>query len=175
MTGTILYATALLPVEDACARISRQRQSAAARNLQELLETSLPPKLSSRSHSRAAVAATVGDAQILALGIDIEFMEQSRPFAALAGFLTKFAPAHLGADEFYRCWTFAEAYFKAFQRLPPDLAIHSVGTQADPDGTYQLPDGTHLLHRRIADCFQLCLVWRLSIETCDLQYISAPA
>jgi hypothetical protein len=171
MPGTIFYATSFLPAADARTRASRQRQSAAAQDLLEFLKAETESNASSKSHSRAAIAAAVGDTGILTLGIDIEFMEPDRPFAALAGFLSEAAPTQIGAEAFYRCWTFAEAYFKAFQRLPPDSAVRAVATHTDADDRYRLDDGTHILHRRIAQRFQLCLVWRSPEDDCELRYM----
>lgn len=170
MPGTIFYATSLLPLADAHARIPRLRQSAAARDLQEFLSGGIAPNVSSRSHTRAAVAAAVGDAQILTLGIDIEFMEHGRPFAALAGYLTENVLAEIEAADFYRRWTFAEAYFKAFQQLPPDRAFHAVAKLPDNE-RLTLDDGTKILQHPISERFRLCLVWRASQEECDVRRI----
>jgi hypothetical protein len=38
----------------------------------------------------------------------------------------------LESEQFYRCWTFAEAYFKAYQHLPPDRAFRRVGSCKAP-------------------------------------------
>jgi len=172
LPGTILYATSLLPAQDSSERVSRQLQSAAAQGLLDFLQTGVSTGAGSKSHSRAAVAAALGDTEIPALGIDIEFMAEDRPITEMARYLWKCAPANIGLEEFYRRWTFAEAYFKAFQHLPPDWAVHSVGNEADARGTRRLRDGTHLSHSLIADRFQLCLVWRSSAERCELRYIS---
>jgi hypothetical protein len=170
MTGGILYATSFLPA-DAVARIPRKLQSRAARDLQSLLTAGVTPHATSRSHSRAAIAAAVGDQTVLGLGIDIEFMDPDRPFAALAGFLVEDAPRDIDAEIFYRCWTFAEAYFKAFQRAPPHRAVRTVSTLENSGEAARLDDGTQLLHRRIADRFQLCLVWQATGDACELRYV----
>jgi len=173
MPGTILYATSFLPAADSSARISGQHQSPAARSLLELLKAGIASSVSSRSHSRAAMAAAVGDSEILNLGIDIEFMDPERPFAALAGFLVEDAPRDIDAETFYRCWTFAEAYFKAFQRAPSDRAVRTISTLENSGQAVRLDDGTQLLHRRVADRFQLCLVWQATGDACALRYVEA--
>jgi hypothetical protein len=170
MPGTILYATSLLPVGDAYARVPRARQSEAARDLQVLLSAGVASNVGSRSHSRAAVAAAVGDAQILTLGIDIEFLDDGRPFAALAGYFSANVPPEIGAADFYRRWTFAEAYFKAYQLLPTNDALSAVGRLTDNE-VLSLDDGTKVLQQRIAERFRLCLVWRALHEGCDVRYI----
>jgi hypothetical protein len=119
------------------------------------------------------MAAAVGDSEILNLGIDIEFMDPERPFAALAGFLVEDAPRDIDAETFYRCWTFAEAYFKAFQRAPSDRAVRTISTLENSGQAVRLDDGTQLLHRRVADRFQLCLVWQATGDACALRYVEA--
>lgn len=170
MTGRISYATTFLPVADMRARMPRKLQSLAARELQDFLSAGIAPHVSSRSHSRAALAAAIGDADIHALGIDIELIEQGRPFTALARFLVPDASTDIGAREFYRCWTFAEAYFKAFQRLPTERHLHTIGQMPDADSRIALEDGTQVLLHLIEGLFQLCLVWRASQEPAEIQY-----
>ncbi len=172
MPGQILYATSQLSAPDLGERVPRGRQSAAAQRLLETLNANIAPAIGSKSHSRAVVAAAVGDAEITALGIDIEFMDEDRPLADIARFLSKGAPEKIGPEAFYRCWTFAEAFFKAYQHLPPERAVLCVGKQKGADGEYELDDGTRLLHRRIADRFQLCLVWRSSVVPCEPRCVS---
>jgi hypothetical protein len=170
MAGTILYATSLVCAAHAPTRIPWQRQSAAARALQDSLSGGIAPAVSSRSHSRVAVAAAVGDAQVSALGIDIEFMDQGRPFAALAGYFTEDVPADLDAVVFYRLWAFAEAHFKAFQLLPTNNAFRAVGKLSDNE-TLTLDDGTTVLQHRVSEQFLLCLVGRAMQDECDVRCI----
>jgi hypothetical protein len=173
MLGRILYATSELSARDLGERLPRKRQSAAAQHLLQILSDELVPTAGSKSHSRAVVAAAVGDAGIAALGIDIEFMDDDRPLADIARFLSKSAPENIGSEQFFRCWTFAEAYFKAYQQLPPDRAVRRVGELRGADGECELDDGTHLLHRRIADRFLLCLVWRSFVASSEPRFMRA--
>jgi hypothetical protein len=170
MPGRISYATTFLPVPDVRARMPRKSQSTAARTLQDSLSAGIAPHVSSRSHSRAALTAAIGDANIAVLGIDIELIEQGRPFEALARFLVPDASADIGAREFYRCWTFAEAYFKAFQQLPPEKELNAIGKLPDADDRITLEDGTQVLLHLIASQFQLCLVWRSAREPTEIRY-----
>jgi hypothetical protein len=129
--------------------------------------------VTSKSHSRSVVAAAAGDAGIAALGIDIEFSDEGRPFADLACFLTGTVPMPMGAGTFYRCWTFAEAYFKAFQKAPEERSIREISTLSQSAERYRLDDGTQILLRRIAERFQLCLVWGSTLQECGLRYIQS--
>ena len=123
VTGKILYTTAILTGVAMAARPARKRQSAAAQHLLENLQRNLTPTATSKSHSRAAIAATAGDAEGLMLGIDIEWMAPDRPFGEIMRVAFGTAPSRMGMENFYRCWTFAEAYFKAFGHLPPESAM----------------------------------------------------
>jgi hypothetical protein len=124
------------------------------------------------SHSRCAVAAAVGDANGLLLGIDIEWMSPDRDFAAIAGFFLDPPPAQIGAVDFYRGWTFFEAYFKAFQRLPPERDLRAVIACSGHD-MQNLSEGAHLLQLNVAGEFQLSLVWHApTLQTCVLRHVS---
>jgi hypothetical protein len=171
MPDTIVYATSLLPAAEMHTRIARAHQSAAAQALLESLKAGFAPRISSKSHSRTAIAAAAGTAGITNLGVDLEYMDPARPFAALAGFLIGAETMPVGAAGFYRCWTFAEAHFKAFQKLPLEGGIRRVAALSDSDERCQLDDGTHVLLQRIADRFQLCLVWRSTHDACELRYL----
>lgn len=158
-TGTILCATSLLPGQTAGARAPRSRQSEAARTLLHAVGAGVPISARTTSHSRGAIAVAAGDGEGLSLGIDIEWMRPDRPFASLAEFLLGHVPERLGPEEFYRTWTFYEAYFKAFQRVPPEADLRAVMAQPDGSSVRRLPDNTHLLQFRVAGEFQLTLVW----------------
>lgn len=171
MTGTILYTASLLPAHGAAERVSRKHQSAGAQHLLDILEPRFAPTARSKSHSRAAVAAAAGNAEGLSLGIDIEWMAPNRPFAAIARVFLKSVPVEMGPEEFYRGWTFAEAYFKAFGRMPPEAVLEEIFTRPPSDEIRQLGDGKNILHRRVLADFQLCLVWQ-AVQPCSLRYVS---
>ncbi|HEX4081063.1 MAG TPA: 4'-phosphopantetheinyl transferase superfamily protein [Rhizomicrobium sp.] len=101
-----------------------------------------------------------GEGEGLSLGIDIEWMRPDRPFANLAKFLVRDVSDRLGPAQFYRTWTFYEAYFKALQRVPPEPDLHAVMRQTDSGGVQWLPGDTRLLQFCVAGEFQLSLVWR---------------
>ena len=70
-------------------RVSHRVQSNAASTLLTTLQTD-PVLATSKSHSRAVVAAAAGNTPTLKLGIDVEWMSPHRPFAAI---MRNFAPA----------------------------------------------------------------------------------
>ncbi len=166
MADTILWAVSILPGHDAGARLARGHQSVAARRLLEALGDDFAAHKKTVSHSRHAIAAAVGNAEGMSLGIDIEWMCPDRPFAAIAGVFLDPAPAQIGAAEFYRGWTFSEAWFKAFQHLPPERDLRAIATRPASNDVQHLPDGVQFLQLVIAGEFQLCLVWRApSLQT----------
>jgi hypothetical protein len=115
-------------------------------------------RVRSRSHSRGAIAIATGTLEGLFLGIDIEFMAD-RPFDAIMSVYLGPAPASVTPADFYRCWTFGEAYFKAFQRRPSRSAIMQVLRHRQDGSLMALDDGTEVLTRRVRGVFQLSLVW----------------
>jgi hypothetical protein len=119
-------------------------------------------KARSKSHSRAAIAAAAGNVPGLKLGIDIEWMAPRRSFAAIARTYLDVAVTDMEASGFYRGWTFFEAYYKAVQRFPDSVLIASAIAQDSEGVVCSLDDGVFFLHRRVAELFHLCLVWRSS-------------
>lgn len=158
--GQIVYATDILSADDATGRIPRHVQSAAAAHLLEKLGgPDFARKVSSKSHSRAAIAAAASDVTGLLLGIDIEWMAPHRPFAAIASGYLGIDAAQMDAERFYRGWTFYEAYYKALQRFPPVGLVELAIAQHNEGVANRLSDGMCVLYRRMADAFQLCVVW----------------
>jgi phosphopantetheinyl transferase len=156
----ILYATDVLSTDDIRGRVPRCRQSAAAADLLErLVGTEFAPTARSISHSRATVAVAVGDAPGLLLGIDIEWMAPNRPFGAIARTFLASASQQMDCADFYRGWTFFEAYYKAFQCFPDAGLVEDIISQAADVDAYRLADATYVTQHRVADTFQLCLVW----------------
>jgi hypothetical protein len=173
MADTILWAVSILPGHDAGARLARGHQSAAARRLLEALGDGFAAHKKTLSHSRHAIAAAVGDAERLSLGIDIEWMCPDRSFAAIADLFLDSAPAQIGAAEFYRGWTFSEAWFKAFQRPPPERDLRAIVTRPACNDVQHLPEGAELLQLVVAGEFQLSLVWRArTLQTCCRRDVS---
>ncbi len=173
MNGTILYSTASIAAESAGERIARGTQSAAAQGLLTALERDFRASVRSKSHSRTLVAAAAGNLDGLALGIDVEWLGQDRPFSAIAGLFVDIGPKQIGRDDFYPVWTFGEAYFKAFQRNPPEVDLRRLLAQKTHDGVIMLADGTQVLQRTVDALFHLSLVWRAPDNTpCDLRYVS---
>ena len=157
MTGAWLgYSFRTIESGDTAKRIPRRLQSQAAAALLSALQTRAPsPALHSKSHSRAVVAVALGQAQ--ALGIDIEWIDTTRPLGRIASYLEW---GDIDRAAFYRGWTFREAYYKAFQRNPSkDLAARAM--EERPDGTIiEFEDGVRLFQRRVLGSFQLGLVWK---------------
>jgi hypothetical protein len=141
-------------------RIARVHQShAASLLLARVAEREGPPRIFTKSHSRTAIAVAMGDDHNLLLGIDIEWMAPERPVKSIARSFLGDAAAGITVADFYRFWTFHEAFFKAFQRAPePALALELIA-QEPKDGVQPLRDGTNILQRRVAESFQLSLVW----------------
>jgi hypothetical protein len=156
----IRYSVDFLEAEDVTNRVPHRKQSTAATKLLGTLEASEARVTArSRSHSRAAIAAATGNSEGLLLGIDIEFMA-SRPFDAIMAMYLGTVPASSTSEDFYRCWTFGEAYFKAFQHRPSRSALMQVVHQRQDDLHLVLDDGTEVLAQCLRGVFQFSLVWR---------------
>jgi hypothetical protein len=141
-------------------RVSRTEQSAAAQRLLERLAGDARPKIVwSKSHSRAGIAVAVGDGDGIFLGIDLEWIAANRSYQAIARDLLGDDAGDIGATDFYRLWTFYEAYFKAFRRTPRCDLLREIVTRAVEPSTCRLSDGTRVLQRSAPPGFQLCLVW----------------
>jgi hypothetical protein len=120
------------------------------------------------------IAVAAGDADGLLLGIDIEWRKPDRPFTELAGFFVDIGVEKLGLEEFYRVWTFGEAYFKAFQHLPTSRQLQEVRSFDRGAEDMRLSDGTCLFQCLIQDDYALSLVWRSKDgRPCGLRNISS--
>ncbi len=108
------------------------------------------------------MAVTVCNAPGCLLGIDIEWMASDRPFDAIAHAFFASAPRRTSIADFYREWTFFEAYYKAFQRFPEDTLFKTVVRGGSAGAAYSLGGGCWVMLRSVSDAFQLCLVWRTS-------------
>jgi hypothetical protein len=144
-------------------RTPRPAQSLAARVLlQELCSGPDMPDIfpyTTKSHSRAVVAAAAGDHTIGALGIDVEFMAEGRPFRAILSHFAQTLPETVDSPAFYRGWTFLEAYFKAFQRYPAPADLSTAITRPSSEAVWLTQDAASVLQHRIGDAFSLSLVW----------------
>jgi hypothetical protein len=114
----------------------------------------------SKSHSRSAIAAAASTVRGLAVGIDIEWTGSPRKVGAIAEWLGLPAGAEITRNDFYRCWTFREAYFKAIQAWPCQELFEQMIAQRPVAGIVHLSDGMHLLGRYVADDFYLSLIWK---------------
>ena len=172
MTCDVLYATMLVPAAVASERIRHQRQSLAAQDLLEKLQKGIKTTATSKSHSRTAIAVAASNATSLSLGIDIELMAPNRPFDALGRSFLTFAPTPLGMDAFYRCWTFGEAYFKAFQRLPTTTIMQEFIGHVKHTGVFRLTGDVYVMQKVYNDLFRLCLVWQTGAsEECSVRQV----
>lgn len=157
----IHYAIDILPTEDIRLRVPKSRQSAAAsRLIARLQDVCGPVTATSRSHSRAVMAAVVGAAPALSLGIDIEWMAPNRPFDAIAEMFLPPSSRPMDILAFYRGWTFFEAYYKAFQHFPAEALVHALVAHARDGDVLRLEDGACLTQFCVADDFRACIVWR---------------
>ncbi|MCE3289409.1 MAG: hypothetical protein K0R83_1421 [Caulobacter sp.] len=119
MDGRPLFAVRRLPGYDAGQRPPKALESAAARALQAELDPAAT--LFSRSHGRGLVAAAVAAPPVTHLGVDIEWIDPRRRMAEIAEHYLGAAQA-VTPEQFFRGWTFGEAWFKAFGHDPaPDL------------------------------------------------------
>lgn len=156
----VVYATGLIGAGQPGERVPRARQSAAASHLLEtLVGDEGRPLASSKSHSRSAVAVAMSAWGKHPLGIDIEWATPARPIAMIARNFLGDAGSAIGVADFYRGWTFYEAYFKAFQRSPSPARVLELIERPDMQSVHRLSDGTKVLQHRVAGAFQLSLVW----------------
>ncbi len=167
-TRQISYAAATFASPPSGQRIPRAQQAAAANALLMRLR-SIPHTASSKSHSRTLVAAAVGDAEELQLGVDVEWMSPDRPIEEIMRCIVPVLPAGCSREALYFGWTFFEAYYKAFQRPPSDAEI--VSLVVSPAGQpRRLPSGICVLQQSIEQNFALSLVWRSS-QICTLRRV----
>jgi hypothetical protein len=137
------------------ARLPRAAQSASADEVLRQLRyrSGISAGPSAKSHSRAMAAAAV--APNGHIGIDVEYRSPGRPIRAIVRLL-----AGEGAGDektAYRVFTFVEAYFKAFARLPDRPLTHAVACATEP---LIRPRGDMgVLHIAPAQAFVLTLVW----------------
>lgn len=149
-------------------RVCRTVQGRAARRLASRLDRGVVEgAVTSLAHSRNGVAAAVGWGQQLRLGIDIEWTQAARDTRALAEFLVPSVGTTVDPAGFYRLWTFAEAYFKAFQHWPPDWQLSAMAAKTTTEPALKLGERTNVLQLHEPCGFQLCLVWS-SIEDLPL-------
>ena len=93
------------------------------------------------------------------LGIDIEWITPGRQIAAIAGDFLGDAGKTIGVADFYRGWTFYEAFFKAFQRPPLAQRVLELIACPDMPSVHCLSDGTKVLQHCVGETFRLSLVW----------------
>ena len=164
-----VYATGLIGPGQPGDRVPRVRQSAAASRLLDVLAGDEGRPLSrSKSHSRAAIAVAMNAAAEHPLGIDIEWITPARQIAMIASNFLGDAGRAIGVADFYRGWTFYEAFFKAFQRSPTPARVLELIERPDTRPIHRLSDGTNVLQHRVADAFQLSLVWSGNDESVPL-------
>ena len=130
-------------------------ESAAARALQAELDPAAT--VFSRSHGRGLIAAAVAGPPVTRLGIDVEWIDPRRRMAQIAEHYLGAAEA-VTPEQFFRGWTFGEAWFKAFGRDPEPALIRIAGgnTSAEPVAV----GDAWLLQALPEPGFVLSLVWR---------------
>lgn len=125
------YATRRLAGITPGQRPGKALESAAARALQAELDPAAT--IFSRSHGRGLVAAAVAGPPVTRLGVDIEWIDPGRRMAEIAEHFLGAPAAGLTPEQFFRGWTFGEAWFKAFGADPsPDL-IRIAGANQSPE------------------------------------------
>lgn len=130
-------------------------ESAAARAIQAELDPAAT--VFSRSHGRGLIAAAVAGPPITRLGIDVEWIDPRRRMAQIAEHYLGAAEA-VTPEQFFRGWTFGEAWFKAFGRDPEPALIRIAGgnTSSEPVAV----GDAWLLQALPEPGFVLSLVWR---------------
>lgn len=115
------------------------------------------------SHSRGLAAAAVSTAG--PVGIDIEWITPQRDGAGILAALFGLALPSVATLDFYRAWTFHEAWFKATGHVADAALVWQVlqgrstrlllrrGADGDPVA--------HLLQRQLDHDFSLSIVWLL--------------
>ncbi|MBX9747440.1 MAG: 4'-phosphopantetheinyl transferase superfamily protein [Hyphomonadaceae bacterium] len=153
--GEPVYGTTIAAGPPYGKRLARAMQSDAAEELCAVLrrDTGIAAGPSSKSHSRAVVAAALARAGHV--GIDVEFRAPGRPIDKIALFLS--GAAVTGEDAGYRVFTFREAYFKAFGDWPEKALLRDVGSRIE--ARYSMA-GIQVLHEAVYGDFMLTLVWR---------------
>ncbi|HYE47256.1 MAG TPA: hypothetical protein VEA44_15945 [Caulobacter sp.] len=155
MDGRPRYAVRALPGFSPGQRPPKALESAAARALQAELDPAAP--LFSRSHGRGLVAAAVAHPPVARLGVDIEWVDPRRRMADIAEHYLG-ETVDLTPEQFFRGWTFGEAWFKAFGADPaPDL-IRIAGANRS-EAPVAVGDAW-LLQALPQPGFVLSLVWR---------------
>ncbi|NBB14687.1 hypothetical protein GVN21_04835 [Caulobacter sp. SLTY] len=153
----VRYAVRCLPGFEPGQRPPKAVESAACRALQAELDPAAP--LFSRSHGRGLIAAAVARPPVTRLGIDIEWIDPRRRMADIAAHYLGEA-AEPTPEQFFRGWTFGEAWFKAFGVDPtPDLIlIAGENVSAEP---VQIGEAW-LLQDLSEPGFALSLVWSVN-------------
>jgi hypothetical protein len=151
----IRHAVRRLPGYSPGQRPPKALESSAARALQAELDPHAA--LFSRSHGRGLIAAAVAGPPVTHLGIDVEWIDPRRRMAQIAEQYLH-APATPTPEQFFRGWTFGEAWFKAFGADPtPDLIlIAGANTAAEPVAV----GDAWLLQSLPEPGFVMSLVWK---------------
>lgn len=151
-------------------RVPHRQQSAEVRRLLADLSARVPaPCLAteerrSLSHSRRVACATI--AHHSRVGIDVEYICPRRDIHGI--FESFFGPMvkPVSPAAFYRAWTFGEAYFKAFGRLPDTENFARVVEHHADEGAYRVefPESAAfgVLHSKPFDDFALTIVWEMA-------------
>ena len=155
MDGRPRYAVRRLPAFEPGQRPPKALESAATRTLQAELDPDAT--LFSRSHGRGLIAAAVAGPPITRLGIDVEWIDPRRRMAAITEHYLGSAEA-VSPEQFYRGWTFGEAWFKAFGQDPEPALIRIAGgnVSAEPVAVGE----AWLLQSLPEPGFVMSLVWR---------------
>ena len=169
----VFYGARALAPPPLGARVPRRRQKEAVRYLLAEVSARAPVGCSSvteyqsMSHSRRIVAAAIGRGG--RVGIDVELMCPRRNTGAILEVFLAPMDNPVSLSAFYRVWTFGEAYFKAFGRLPGSEALSQVidvhAGDGTSDGAYRVDcrknGAAGVLHSVPFDDFALTIVWEM--------------
>lgn len=157
----VRYAVRRLPGFGPGQRPPKALESAACRALQSELDPVAP--VFSRSHGRGLIAAAVARSPVMRLGIDVEWIDPRRRMADIAELYLR-EMMHPTPEQFFRGWTFGEAWFKAFGVDPePDLIwIAGTNQAAEPIRVGE----AWLLQDLPEPGFVLSIVWSSNSSSC---------
>ncbi|QLH38018.1 MAG: hypothetical protein HWD60_02125 [Defluviicoccus sp.] len=176
----IYYGTTQILSDVAHRRIRRSEQSIAARHLLDVVarkaETSGAAGFqhSSLAHSRTICACAIGIG--VRVGIDIEWMSPGRNGRRILELLCGLQLSAVSTTEFYRAWTFSEAYFKATGNTADKSMLHHVIQNPSDDIVHVHLDGNgnmlSFVQMNIFYDFMLSIIWITQDAEVDIRVVS---
>lgn len=138
------------------ARHRREHQRSVAREIRQAAAESIL----SHSHSRGIIAVASASPPVAKLGVDVEYIDSSRPWREIAAiYMPAAAGTSLDDSDFCQLWTFGEAHFKAFGETPsPGLLVQIARLPMSGDAVEFQPR-RHWRSEKLEEGFWLSVVW----------------